>query len=584
MQLAALVQQSPANESEPDDPAKPSPATSNEHSVGQSANLMSGRETFDQVPVPSSPDVIIPAPVKLNASSASYPLTQTRSPLSHPTAAVPSQTSATTAQIAIPSETIISTEDVPEITGDASTKSAGNYGSAADAGFTSNPPILAPVPAKTISPATDVPSDATSSNSAGLNSQPLKLVIDARFPSLDDLNGDAAGAAQNSTALSSPLETDSPLPIAPTISPGAITNWANASASTAKPAPPAQSTSAERAPQSRAAQPVDSTSAVVTDHIPDDVAMATDADRATNPRFGSTDGSSTNGAATVDAKSASANSSSTEALGAPSATTSTPVAATSDAQNTVQNNIPNNNVPNKDAPSAAVQSNASQSISGSAAPTTQPASSADKKSSAGAPSATPVAHLPAASSAGFESSPNLTATPQPSTAISTSVKPDSVPELPKTHQVLDAALPPQADPPTSGIASNADGQLHVGLHTDAFGSVEIHTVVQQSQVGITVHGDRDIARWFSSEVASLESGLNKSHLNLTAVDFASGRSGAQSAGGFQQGQPRQNFARTPGSISIGGHDQTDSRTPAASGFISSDLIAGPTVGRVSIHA
>jgi len=72
---------------------------------------------------------------------------------------------------------------------------------------------------------------------------------------------------------------------------------------------------------------------------------------------------------------------------------------------------------------------------------------------------------------------------------------DAAPELPKTHQMIDSAPPalptPLAAPATTDAAATA--QMHVGLRTDAFGSVEIHTVVQQSQIGITVHSDREIA-------------------------------------------------------------------------------------------
>ena len=92
----------------------------------------------------------------------------------------------------------------------------------------------------------------------------------------------------------------------------------------------------------------------------------------------------------------------------------------------------------------------------------------------------------------------------------------------------------------------ANAQMHLGVRTDSFGAVEIHTVVEQSQVGITVHADRDIVRWFSSEVPSLESGLKGSHLNLTGVHFDQGRSGIQTATGFSHGQPRQNFSQTQG--------------------------------------
>jgi hypothetical protein len=108
-----------------------------------------------------------------------------------------------------------------------------------------------------------------------------------------------------------------------------------------------------------------------------------------------------------------------------------------------------------------------------------------------------------------------------------------------------AAPTAPATPMAPGTAADLqmNGQMHMGVRTDAFGAVDIHTVVAQSQVGITVHADRDIARWFSSEVPGLESGLNNSHLNLTGVNFDHGRSGVQTATGFSNGQPRQNFSQ-----------------------------------------
>ena len=129
--------------------------------------------------------------------------------------------------------------------------------------------------------------------------------------------------------------------------------------------------------------------------------------------------------------------------------------------------------------------------------------------------------------------------------------------------------------------------MRVGVRTDAFGSVEIHTVVQQSQVGITVHSDRDIARWFTSEVPGLESGLNSNHLNLTAVNFDHARSGVQTATAFQQGQPRQNSPQSPGSPSLASPAVLPEKDPAsestATEILPSDLPAGSAGNHVSIH-
>jgi len=153
-----------------------------------------------------------------------------------------------------------------------------------------------------------------------------------------------------------------------------------------------------------------------------------------------------------------------------------------------------------------------------------------------------------------------------------------------------APLPLTPAPIAPGSAADAqmNAQMHVGVRTDAFGAVEIHTVVQQSQVGITVHADREIARWFSSEVPGLESGLNKNHLNLTAVDFDSARSGVQTATGFQQGQPRQSFSQTPSSLPATApkEDSAPLATSIATtiDILPSGLAAGPAQRHVSIHA
>jgi len=152
--------------------------------------------------------------------------------------------------------------------------------------------------------------------------------------------------------------------------------------------------------------------------------------------------------------------------------------------------------------------------------------------------------------------------------------------------MLDSAPPASPTPPISpdpAAAAQMNAQMHVGIRTEAFGAVEIHTVFQQSQVGITVHADRDIAHWFSSELPGLESGLNKNHLNLTAVDFDNGRSGIQTATSSQHGQSQRHFSETPGSQSAVPPDQDTASEPAAADILTSDLSIGPAKTHVSIH-
>ena len=123
--------------------------------------------------------------------------------------------------------------------------------------------------------------------------------------------------------------------------------------------------------------------------------------------------------------------------------------------------------------------------------------------------------------------------------------------LPPAHQMLDSApaafanAPARISPSAHLPSDPAALQMHLGVHTNAFGNVEIHTIVEQSQVGVAIHGDRDLARWFNSEVGGLETGLKNQHLNLAGVDFSSNRSGVQTATSFQHGQPRQDLPQNP---------------------------------------
>jgi hypothetical protein len=301
--------------------------------------------------------------------------------------------------------------------------------------------------------------------------------------------------------------------------------------------------------------------------------------------------------------------------------------------NNLTNNIANNNVssptpnhatsslatsnltsnPNAPASIAATTSDAASNarLGVSAQPASAAAlqiNGADKKSSSAVPPSVTPSHdvpshevplqgvssqdIPATLGSVKDLSPTLNASVPPASVPPPQAATAPVPALPQTHQMLDsapaapAALPPAPIAPDSvaDVQMNAqvNAQMHRGIRTDAFGAVEIHTVVQQSQVGITVHADQNLTRWFSSEVASLESGLNQHHLNLTAVDFDHGRSGVQTATSFQQGQPRQDFSHAPGSPSVASPEQDTASESTTTDILPSDLLAGPTQNRVSI--
>ena len=168
-------------------------------------------------------------------------------------------------------------------------------------------------------------------------------------------------------------------------------------------------------------------------------------------------------------------------------------------------------------------------------------------------------------------------------------KPNQTSELPKTQQMLDSAPLAPATPTNLHLTPAAadDIQMHVGIRTTAFGTVEIHTTVIQNQVGIALHGDHGLAHWFNSEVPNLESGLQGHRLNLTAVDFGGDRSGVQTATSFQHGQPRQNSSQTTGSpAAFGDQDAAPEASTTEllpSKLLPSDLSVRPAGSRVNIR-
>jgi len=82
--------------------------------------------------------------------------------------------------------------------------------------------------------------------------------------------------------------------------------------------------------------------------------------------------------------------------------------------------------------------------------------------------------------------------------------------LPATGQVHDARL----------LARPEQAEMHIGLQTAAFGNVEVHAVVKESQVGLAIGSERgDLHRILANEVPGLAGRLQQHDLHLNAVKF-----------------------------------------------------------------
>ncbi len=111
---------------------------------------------------------------------------------------------------------------------------------------------------------------------------------------------------------------------------------------------------------------------------------------------------------------------------------------------------------------------------------------------------------------------------------------------------------PRSDlPPTGGVQSArlldklGQTEMHIGLRTTAFGTVEVHTVVRESQVGLTISSEKgDLRSLLSAEIPELQTSLRQHNLRLDEVKMLQPNvsSGGES---FSQGQSQQRFSRSP---------------------------------------
>ena len=162
----------------------------------------------------------------------------------------------------------------------------------------------------------------------------------------------------------------------------------------------------------------------------------------------------------------------------------------------------------------------------------------------------------------------LSAIPSPDAsrpAANISATQSAAPETAKAHQVLDTAAAIHASAQSSARITegqNGDLQMHVALRTSAFGTVEIHTLVQQNQVGLAIHGDRGLPHWLGSEVNNLASGLKENRLNLATVEL-NNSSGLHAGTGSHHDQS-QNRDLRPAFVSAntGTHPEAEPIDPA----------------------
>jgi len=130
--------------------------------------------------------------------------------------------------------------------------------------------------------------------------------------------------------------------------------------------------------------------------------------------------------------------------------------------------------------------------------------------------------------------------------ITSALKPQQVAEAPVSGAGTEASpVPHRTDPPLPGEAGTAgvmtarivegisQSEMHVGLRTQAFGAVNLHTAVRDTQLGLAVSSERgDLRSFFSPEVPALQVVLRQHDLHLETIRFIeSGNPASTSSGG-----------------------------------------------------
>ncbi len=129
--------------------------------------------------------------------------------------------------------------------------------------------------------------------------------------------------------------------------------------------------------------------------------------------------------------------------------------------------------------------------------------------------------------------------------------------LPAPERQAPAASPPASLPAASAVevarlvAGVAQSEMHIGLRTQAFGSVEVHTVVRDSQVGLTVGSERgDLRGLLAPEVSGLQTSFRQQDLRFDNIHFL--ETSAGTTGGFSGGADSNSRSSSQQHASTGG--------------------------------
>jgi hypothetical protein len=148
---------------------------------------------------------------------------------------------------------------------------------------------------------------------------------------------------------------------------------------------------------------------------------------------------------------------------------------------------------------------------------------------------------PAVPASGFVAAPSSPV--EPSILPPTSQAPGNAsPPPPATAPKPDAPEPTAAGTGPVQMARLVNGitqsEMHIGLRTQAFGNVELHTVVRDSQLGLVVGSEKgNLRNFLNAEMPTLQAGLGQHDIRFDGIRFLENSAGVGT--GFSGGAEPQ---------------------------------------------
>jgi hypothetical protein len=183
-----------------------------------------------------------------------------------------------------------------------------------------------------------------------------------------------------------------------------------------------------------------------------------------------------------------------------------------------------------------------------------------------------------------ESPSTPTATP-PTIVSALPAQPAGSPLIARTPAAVDPGVRTSSPPEPSGTAvvqtarlmeSVGQSEMHIGMRTQAFGSVEVHTAFREAQLGLAVSSEKgDLRSFLQSDGPALQNALQQHDLRFENIRFLQTSTGTTP--GFSGSPDSQRHAST-----LGGGSLSPSSLASVSDGESTE-ISEPTT-RLSVHA